>query len=112
MPGMDGRDNLAGRLRTVLAPQPNVREVHMFGGLSFMVDDRLAVAAGSRGDLLVHIDPARYEDLLDRGAEAAVMGSNRPMGRNWLTVPWSRIMDDEELAWWVAEALTAGASGS
>ena len=108
MPAMDSRDNLAERLRTVLAPQPNVREVHMFGGLSFMVDDRLAVAAGSHGDLLVHIDPASYDNLLERGGEEAVMGSNRPMGRNWLTVPWSRIVDDEELSWWVGVALAAG----
>ena len=102
------RDYLAERLRKVLAPRPNVREVRMFGGLSFMVDERLAVAAGAGGDLLVHIDPARYEDLLEQGGEQAVMGSSRPMGRNWLTVPESRIAADEDLAWWVMVGLASG----
>ena len=36
----------------------------MFGGLSFMVDERMAVAADRDGDLLVHSDPADYDYLL------------------------------------------------
>lgn len=95
------RDALAGRLRDVLAAHQNVREVRMFGGLSFMVDERMAVAAGRDGDLLVRTDPATYDDLLRRGGEPAYMGDDRPMGRGWLTVPHHRLGGDEELAYWV-----------
>jgi TfoX/Sxy family transcriptional regulator of competence genes len=73
----------------------------MFGGLSFMVDDRMAVAAGRDGHLLVRTDPAKYDDLLRRGGEPAHMGNDRAMGRGWLTVPSQRIQDDAELAYWV-----------
>lgn len=95
------RDALAQRLRDILASHQNVREVRMFGGLSFMVDERMAVAAGRDGDLLVRTDPAAYDDLLRRGGEPAHMGDDRPMGRGWLTVPHERIQDNEALVYWV-----------
>lgn len=73
----------------------------MFGGLSFMVGGRMAVAAGRDGDLLVRTDPAAYDDMLRRGGEPAYMGNDRPMGRGWLTVPNERIQDNTALAYWV-----------
>lgn len=54
-----GSAALADRVRDALAGKPPVREVKMFGGLSFMVDERLAVSVGSKGDLLVRADPGR-----------------------------------------------------
>ncbi|WP_258069990.1 TfoX/Sxy family protein [Arthrobacter sp. SX1312] len=97
----DPRDALSQRVRDVLAFHPNVREVRMFGVQSFMVDGRLAVAAGRDGDLLVRTDPADHDDLLRRGAVPAQMGGDRPMGRGWLTVPSLTIGDDAGLAFWV-----------
>lgn len=73
----------------------------MFGGLSFMVSDRLAVSARRFGDLLVSVDPADYHELLERGGEPAVMGSGRPMGRGWMVVPGARLHDDETLEFWI-----------
>ncbi|RJK96948.1 hypothetical protein D5H78_06795 [Vallicoccus soli] len=84
--------------------------MRMFGGVSFMVDEQLAVAAGRDGSLLVRTDPARYDDLLLRGGEPAWMGEDRPMGRGWLTVPRPRIEDDGDLAYWVGVGLDARAA--
>ena len=95
------RDALAQRVRDLLAAHQKVREVPMFGGLSFMVDERMAVAAGRHGDLLVRTDPADWDDLLQRGGAPAHMGQDRPMGPGWLTVPQQRLGDDEELAYWI-----------
>lgn len=100
-PPPNPREILSQRMRDLLDSHQNVREVAMFGGLAFMVDERMAVAAGREGDLLVRTDPAQYEDLLQRGGVPALMGSDRPMGRGWLTVPCHRIDDDAELAYWV-----------
>lgn len=47
---------LARRIRQLLADQPGTTERAMFGGLGFMVDGHLAVAAGSRGALMVRAD--------------------------------------------------------
>jgi TfoX/Sxy family transcriptional regulator of competence genes len=95
-------DALTQRVRDELGSRPAVREVRMFGGVAFMVDGRMAVSAGRDGDLLVRVDPARYDELLRRGAEPASMGADRPMGRRWLSVPASQLSPDGELAFWVA----------
>ncbi|WP_150306562.1 TfoX/Sxy family protein [Planctomonas psychrotolerans] len=95
------RDALAQRLRILLESQPNVREVRMFGGVSFLVDERMAVAAGRDGDLLVRTDPARYDHLIARGGQPAFMGKDRPMGNGWLTVPSALIEDEAELGYWL-----------
>lgn len=95
------QDRLAERIRRALAHRDDVREVRMFGGLSFMVADRMAVAARRDGDLLVRVDPARHEELLARGAVPPHMGEDRPMGSGWLSVPTARLEDDAALAAWV-----------
>jgi TfoX/Sxy family transcriptional regulator of competence genes len=102
------RDALAQRLRALLASHQNVREVRMFGGLSFLVDDRMAVAAGRDGDLLVRTDPMLYEDLLQRGGQPAYMGEKRPMGSGWLSVPYDRILGDAALAFWSKTGIDSG----
>ena len=40
-----------------------VEEKRMFGGLGFMVAGHLSVCAGSKGDLMVRVDPAELETL-------------------------------------------------
>jgi TfoX/Sxy family transcriptional regulator of competence genes len=94
-------DILARRVRELLTGNHDVREVRMFGGLSYMVDERLAVAVRRGGELLVRTDPAEYDDLLQRGAVPAHMGDERPMGRGWLTVPYQQIQNETELAYWI-----------
>ena len=108
--GVDRRDALARRVRGRLAGYDDVREVKMFGGLSFMVDDRLSVAAGPEGDLLVRVGAADYDRLLERGAVPALMRNGRQMGRGWIAVPSARIAEDTELADWVDVGVRAAAA--
>lgn len=96
------RDALAQRIRQSLTSHPDVREKHMFGGMAFMVDGQLAVSAGRDGDLLVRVDPSDYRDLLTAGGQPAFMGTGRPMGEGWMTVPADLLADDEALDWWIA----------
>ena len=96
-----GLEALADRVRAALPRDSKVREVSMFGGLSFMVDDAMVVAAGRDGDLLVRIDPARNDELLRLpGAEPALMGADRSMGPGWITVNHESLTTDEQLAFW------------
>ncbi len=103
------RDALAARIRRMLPA--GFREVKMFGGLSFMIDERLVVAAGKQGDLLVHVDPARNEALLNRpGARGAEMGKGRSMGPAWIEVARASL-DDAALTYWIGKALTFNRPG-
>jgi len=96
------REALAERVRAALPQDRSVREVSMFGGLSFMVDDSMVVAAGRDGGLLVRVDPGRSDELLTvSGARAAVMGADRPMGPGWITVSPDGLTTDDQLAFWI-----------
>lgn len=78
----DHRVGLADRVRNELTSQPSVREVSMFGSLAFMVNEKMAVAAGGDGALLVRVDPARSPEL---------MALPRAGAAEWERVgPWAR----------------------
>lgn len=96
---------LPDRIRKALADLPAVREVSMFGGLCFLVRDKIAVSANRDGNLLVRCDPTEAERLLDRpGAEIAQMG-HRSMGTGWLQIRPAGIEADTDLTFWIETAL-------
>jgi hypothetical protein len=98
--------DLADRIRATLADQAAVREVDMFGGLTFMVNEKLTVTANTRGDLMVRADPARVDDLIaeNDAAEWAEM-NGRQMSKGWLVIGAENVEDDEDLNFWVSVAL-------
>lgn len=96
---------LADRVRAALAGR-TVREERMFGGLAFLVDEKMVVSVGGDGDLLVRVDPARSAQLLARpGAHRAEMGAGRSMGPSWITVDADAVAVDEDLDHWMNAAL-------
>ena len=108
-----GRDTeLVERVRAALASRPPVREVRTFGGLAFMVDDRMVVCVRRDGDLLVRAAPKRADELLALdGAAPAEMGAGRPMGGSWTSVHWEALVSDGQLAFWIGVALDHHARG-
>ena len=51
-------EHLADRLRELLAGAGDLAERRMFGGLAFLLDGHLVVAASRTGGLLARVDPA------------------------------------------------------
>lgn len=60
---------LADRIRTVITNDPEtvdlLTERKMFGGLGFMINGKMAVAAGNGGAMMLRIDPQTGEGLID-----------------------------------------------
>ena len=103
---MDAQASLIERVRAALASESSTREVSMFGGRSFMVDERMAVSARKQGDLLVRVTADRHDLHLARsGATTAVMGKDRAMGPGWISVDATAIASDTDLATWIGIAL-------
>lgn len=97
---------LANRIREALSGERSVREVKMFGGLSFMVNEKLTVGARSNGDLLVRCDPGKVDDFIaDHGAERAEMGSGRQMSKGWITIRHDQIDAEKDFEFWIRVAL-------
>ena len=96
----------AERIRSMLAEEPSTREVSMFGGLSFMVNDKMIVNVRRGGDLLVRVDPIRSPELVaDHGARFAEMGAGRAMGPGWIDVPAELTATDNQLRFWLDVAM-------
>ncbi|MFT4201300.1 TfoX/Sxy family protein [Gordonia sp. (in: high G+C Gram-positive bacteria)] len=100
------RDALVERLREHLAEEPVTREVAMFGGRAFMVNEKMAVCALKGGGLLVRIDAQEHDALARRpGAGPMAMGPERVMGPGWIAVDAEAIDDGEALQSWLERAL-------
>jgi TfoX/Sxy family transcriptional regulator of competence genes len=98
---------LADRVRGALADEKNVREVKMFGGLAFMVDEKMvACVSGGGGALLVRVSRSRDAEYLKvAGARRAEMGKGRSMGEGWITVDEDALTEDGDLHFWIDAVL-------
>jgi hypothetical protein len=91
-------EDLANRIREVVAGEAGVTEKRMFGGLAFLVNGNMAASASGRGGMLLRVDPAETDALIaGPHAERAVMGG-RPMD-GWLRVDVAALPDDEVDGW-------------
>lgn len=92
-------EGVADRLRELVEGEPRLSERKMFGGLAFLVGGHLAVAASSEGGLLLRIDPADSESLLeDRHAEPFEMRGRAMSG--WLRIDRAGLDSDDDLQRW------------
>jgi TfoX N-terminal domain len=103
-PGTIGRmaydEVLAERIRDLIGPDPELTEKKMFGGLAFLVRGHMAISASGQGGALVHVDPARSDDLVaTTTATVAVMQGREMPG--WLRVAADSLATDDDLAPWV-----------
>lgn len=97
---------LIERIRGLLATENITKEVSMFGGRAFMVEEKMVVSASQDGGLLVRVPGEKHDALLGRpGAEQAQMGTGRTMGPGWISVAAGAITDDAALSSWLEVAL-------
>ena len=97
-------DELAERVRGLVASEPGLSEKRMFGGLAFLLNGHMAVAASAQGGLLLRCDPDHAEQLLAAPAvEPMVMRGRELTG--WLRVASAAVATDDALRTWVAEGV-------
>jgi TfoX/Sxy family transcriptional regulator of competence genes len=94
-------EELADRIRSLVAGEDAVTERKMFGGLAFLVNGNMAVAASGQGGLLVRVDPEESGRLVEATpAEEMVMRGRSMAG--WLRVDPA----EDELAQWVERGVS------
>ena len=93
-------DELADRVRGLVANEPDLTEKEMFGGLAFLVGGNLAVAASGQGGLLVRVDPTQTDTLLAATNARLMEMRGRPLA-GWLRVDSEDVRGEHELAKWV-----------
>ena len=92
-------EQLAQRLRLLVADEDGVSEQRMFGGLAFLVNGNMAVAASGQGGVLVRVDPEQSDDLV-RGTPAEPMEMRGRKMAGWLRLDAADVADDGDLAAW------------
>lgn len=95
---------LADELRELLAGQEGVTEKRMFGGLAFLLNGNMAVAASHDRGLLVRVDPADGERHTTLPHVSAMEMRGRLMP-GWLRVAPEALGDPAEMAGWVERSV-------
>jgi TfoX/Sxy family transcriptional regulator of competence genes len=102
-------EDLANRIRELLAAQPGVTEQRMFGGLAFLLGGNMAVAASSKGGLMVRVDPDETDALLEKPHAAPFEMRGRGM-RGWLRVDAEGVRTKRQLEPWVKRGVAYAGS--
>ncbi|WP_445165258.1 TfoX/Sxy family protein [Mycolicibacterium sp. Dal123E01] len=96
-------EDLANRLREVLAGE-RVDENRMFGGLAFLINGNMAIAASGRGGLMVRVPPDDTAGLLTRDhVEPMIMAGRETRG--WVRVGDDGVRTARQLKSWVTRGV-------
>ena len=97
-------EELAARIRELVSGEPRLTEKKMFGGLAFLVGGNMAVAASGQGGLLVRVDPAETDALLETTPATLMEMCGRSMA-GWLRIASEHVDTDDALAEWVGRGV-------
>jgi TfoX/Sxy family transcriptional regulator of competence genes len=98
-------EELAERIRALIAKEPRLSEKRMFGGLAFLVGGHMAIAASGQGGILVRVDPAQSDELVATTKASVAVMRGRPMP-GWLRVGPADVRTTPQLAKWVTLGAT------
>ena len=91
---------LADRIRDLIEGEPLLSEQKMFGGLGFLLGGNMAVAASSKGGILVRVDPDEGERLIATTPARPMEMRGREM-QGWLRVDAEGLRTKRQLDPWV-----------
>ena len=95
---------LANRIRELIAPERGVEEKRMFGGLAFLINGNMSVAASGRGGLMVRVPPDETDKLVGREhVEPMVMAGRETRG--WVRVSIDGVRTKRQLQSWVSRGV-------
>jgi TfoX/Sxy family transcriptional regulator of competence genes len=97
-------EDLANRIRELLAPERNVEEKRMFGGLAFLINGNMSVAVSGQGGLLVRVPPEDTDKLVGRDHVSAMVMAGRE-ARGWLRVAAEGVKTKRQLQSWATRGV-------
>ena len=93
-------EDLANRIRELIAMEEGLTEQRMFGGLAFLIAGNMSVAASGQGGLMVRVDPDETEALLAKPHAQPFEMRGRQM-QGWLRVDAEGLGTKRQLEPWV-----------
>ena len=96
-------EKLADKIREALSHLPFVKEKKMFGGLAFMVDDKMCVTMGN-DRIMCRIDPAIYDEVIKKDGCSPVVMRERAY-KGYVYVSENIIQSEKALNYWLGLAI-------
>jgi TfoX/Sxy family transcriptional regulator of competence genes len=97
-------EKLADRTREIIAPaHERVEEKKMFGGLCFMVDDKMCVGVESNR-LMLRLDPSKYDEVMEKEGCTAMNFTGKIM-KGFVYVDAAVLNTNKKLEYWIDLAL-------
>jgi hypothetical protein len=96
--------DLANRIRELVCEERGLTEQKMFGGLAFLINGNMSVAASGQGGLLLRVDPTETDSLLGKPHAQPFEMRGRVM-QGWLRVEAEGVKTKRELERWVARGV-------
>lgn len=96
-------EKLASRLREYFLPLKKVEEKKMFGGVCFMLDDKMCVGV-SKDRLLVRFDPALQEQIIEKDGVEPMDFTTKTM-KGYAFVAPEVLKNKKQLDYWVHLAI-------
>jgi TfoX/Sxy family transcriptional regulator of competence genes len=98
-------EDLASRVRELVAGEAGVVEKRMFGGLAFLIGGNMALSVSGQGGLLLRCDPEETGALAGKPHAAAFEMRGRTMD-GWLRVAPEGLQSKRQLARWVERGVS------
>ena len=97
-------EKLADRVRERIAEtHENIEEKKLFGGLCFMVNDKMCVGV-EKERLMLRIDPGKYEEVMEKEGCQPMDFTGKPM-KGFVFVDKEVLRTKKQLDYWIGLAL-------
>jgi TfoX/Sxy family transcriptional regulator of competence genes len=93
-------EDLANRIRELIAAEDGVTEMKMFGGLAFLINGNMSVAVSGQGGLLLRAQPEDTDALSARAHAGPFVMRGREM-QGWLRVDAEGVKTKRQLKSWM-----------
>ncbi len=93
-------EDLANRIRELIAVEEGLTEKKMFGGLAFLIAGNMSVGVSGKGGLMVRVDPAETDTLVAKPHAQPFEMRGRPT-QGWLRVDADGVRTKRQLEPWV-----------
>ena len=98
------KEKLADRVREIIAvSHKNVEEKAMFGGLCFMVNDKMCVGI-EKERMMVRLDPEKYEEVMEKSGVKPMDFTGKIM-KGYVFVDADELNTKKKLEYWMNLAL-------
>ena len=95
--------DLADKIRHALEHVPNATEKEMFGGICFLVNDKMCMGV-IKDDMMCRLDPEIYDTVIEKTGCRPMDFSGRPM-KGYVYVSEEGMLTNNDFQYWVQLSL-------